>query len=301
MKFLQWFLSFFRMGADTTGTTLTEAVPTIVAAALLELDEGDVVSPLVTQINFTGPGLVHQTPFIRRLTATNTDDLQSEAMDAGSSDETSPSAATVSAYGAYVQLKDLARLASVGDMAATAGQLIGQAIIVKRDSLLTALFSSFVTNQGGPTATGGWAPADLYDAYGSLREAMAPLPYELVVHPLQIWSSTGIISLFDNSSDAIGSAGFGTVGEDWAKYGFSGMALGFRLWVDKNVTRTTTVNGSGCAFSREAMKIAFKRQLMIEIERDAADVADRIVGSEFAGVAIQREKHGNEMQFPKSP
>lgn len=282
--------------ADTTVSTLEECVPTIVAAALLELDEGNVIQPLVTDIPFPGTGVLHQTPFISRITAEADDDLASQAMDSTGSDETSPSAATVSVHGAYIQLNDLAALGSVGDMAAVAGQLIGQCLVVRKDLDLATLFVSLTTNQGSST-TAAIAPADLYDAYGSLRRYHAPLPYHLVLNPQQIWSETGLVVLFDNSTDAIQSHGLGTVGEEFARYGFAGMAMGFNLWSDANIAMDTA-NGSGAAFSRGAIKNVRKRDFQIEIERDATNVANKIVGSEIRGEAILRNKHGNEMQFP---
>ncbi len=280
--------------ADTTVTTLTEAVPTIVASALLELSEGDIVRPLVTNVPFPGPGVVHQTPFIQKLTSEADDALASQALDSGTNDETSPSAATVGVHGAYVQLKEIANLGSVDDMAAVAGKLIGQCIVVRRDLDLVTLFASLSTNQGG--AATNIAPADLYDAYGSLRLYFAPLPYHLILHPQQIWSSVGLISLFDNSADAIQTQGPGTVGEDFARYGFAGMALGFNLWADANIT-LTSYNGSGAAISRQAIKYVLKRGMQFAIEGDAQNVATKIVGTEIWGEAILRNKHGNEMQF----
>jgi len=283
--------------ADTTITTLTECIPTIVSAALLELTEGDVVSSLIENVEFPGAGIIHQTPFVQKLTAEATDDLTSQALDSTTNDETSPSAATVGAHAAYVQLKDLANIGSVNDMAAVAGQLIGQCLVVRKDLDLVTLFASLTTNQGALVNTTRIAPADLYAAYGSLRTYFAPLPYHLVLNPQQIWYTYGLISLFDNSSDAIQTQGPGTVGEDFARYGFAGMALGFNLWADANVSVAVSNLGSGAAFSRQAFKNVTKRGFQIEIERDAADVADRIVGSEFRGEAVLRDKHGNEMQF----
>lgn len=280
---------------DTTTTTLTEAIPTMVSAALLELEEGDIVSPLVTGINFGGqPGIKHQTPFIQHLTAETDDSLAGQALDSGTNDETSPSEASVGVHGAYVQLKDIAQLATIDDMAAVAGTLIGQALVTRKDLDLVTLFSSLTTNQGGSATN--IAPADLYDAYGSLRTYFAPLPYNLVLHPQQIWSSVGLISLFDNSSDAIQTQGPGTVGEDFARMGWAGMALGFSLYADANITLTNN-NGSGAAFSRQAIKLVIKRGLQMEIERDSAEVANKIVGNYIWGEAILRNKHGNEMQF----
>jgi len=284
--------------ADTTTTTLTEAVPTIVAAALLELSEGDIIRPLVTNVNFAGqPGVVHQTPFVQKLTSEADDSLSSQALDSTTSDETSPAEATVGVHGSYVQLKEIAQLATIDDMAAVAGSLIGQSIRVRRDLDLATLFTSFTTNQG--TAIASLAPADLYDAYASLRTYFAPLPYNLVLHPQQIWSSSGLISLFDNSSDAIQTAGPGTVGEDFARMGFAGLALGFSLFSDANIVLTTN-NGSGAAFSRAGIEYVQKRPFRIDIEGDAAEVATRIVGTEMWGESVLRNLHGNEMQFTAS-
>ncbi len=284
---------------STTTTTLAACIPTIVAAALLELDEGNIVQPLVTDVPFPGPGVLHQTPFVARILAESDDSLASQTLESSGSDETSPSAATVGVHGAYVHLKDIAALGSVSDMAAIAGQLIGQCLVKVKDKDLITLFASFTTDQGGPAVTSAMAPADLYDAYGSLRKYFAPLPYNLVLHPSQIWANAGLISLFDNSSDAIGGGGgVGTVTEDFARSGFAGMAMGFTLWADANIVFTTTLTGNGAVFSREAIKNVRKRDFQIEIQRDSTEVADKIVGTEIRGEAILRNLHGNCMQFP---
>lgn len=282
--------------AVTTSSTINETVPTIVASALLELDEGNIVAPLVTDVPFPGPGLTHQTPFIARLTAEADDTLDDQSMESSGSDETSPSTCDVGVHGAYINLKDIATVTSGSDLAALAGQLIGQCLVVRRDLDLITLFTSITANVGAAT-TAAMAPADLYDAYGSLRKNHAPLPYHLVLHPLQIWSGYGLAVLFDNSSDAIQTHGLGTVGEDWARYGFAGMAMGFNLWADANIPWTTAA-GSGCAFSRAAFKNVRKRDFQIEVQREAENVADKIVGSEIRGEAILRNKHGVEFQFP---
>jgi len=280
--------------ADTTTTTLSEAIPIAVSSALLELDEGDVIRPLVTNITLPGAGVRHQTPFIQRLTSEADDSLSSQALDSTTSDETSPSDCTVGVHGSYVQLKDIAALATVDDMMAVAGKLIGQSIVVRRDLDLAALFNSFTTNQGGSSAS--IAPADLYDSYGRLRRYFAPLPYHAVLHPYHIWSSVGVITFFDNSADALQSFGQGSVGEAWTRNGFAGMCLGFNLWADANIPATSDV-GSGACFSREAIKVVFKRFIQFEVERDSPEVANKIVGNEIWGEAILRNLHGQEMEF----
>ncbi len=297
-KLFLYFYNLLMLGADTTTTTLTEAIPTIVDAALVELVEGDVIGPLITNINFAGPGVVHQTPKIAKLTAETDDSSTAQALDSGGyTGEASPSAATVGVHNASVLLKDIASLGSIGDMAAIAGQEIGKCLIVRKEVDLIALFDTLSTNQGTTATSTDLAPADLYDAYGSLRGSYAPLPYELVMGPTQIWSSIGLISLFDNSSDAIQTRGFGTVGEEWARTGFAGMALGFRLWSDGNITADASYIADGIAFSRAVAKNVIKRGFTLEVDRDISEVGTEIVGSDIRGEAILRQKHGNLMSF----
>ena len=287
-----------KRGADeTTSTTMSETGPTIVANALLEMQEGEVVRPLVTNIPFPGPGLVHETPFVVVLTSEADDELANQALDAGGSDETSPSSATVGVHGATVMVKEIAELGSVDNIAAMAGRLIGQCITLRREQDLVAIFTGF-TNQG--SANADITPGDLYDAYASLRTAIAPLPYHLVMHPNNIWSSVGLISLFDNSSDALQSLGIGSVGEDFSRKGFAGMVLGFTLHATAAIT-TTSNNASGAAFSPQAIKYVEKRGLRIDVESDVANVGIQIAGTAIWGESSLRGTWGNEMQFNQQP
>jgi len=282
-----------RGSGETTSTTMAETIPTIVANALLEMQEGEVIRPLVTNIPFPGPGLIHQTPFVTVLTSEADDSLANQAMDTGGTDETSPSAATAGVHGATVMVKEIAELGSVDNLAAMAGRLIGQCITLRREQDLCALFTGW-TNQG--SANVDITPGDLYDAYASLRGAIAPLPYYLVMHPGAIWSSVGLISLFDNSADAIQTQGPGTVGEDWARNGFAGMVMGFSLHASAAITVTSN-NSSGAAFSSQAIKYVEKRGLRIDVQSDVKEVGVQIAGTAIWGEATLRGTWGNEMQF----
>lgn len=284
------------MANETTPTTVTEMIPTIVEAALLELDDGDIIKNLVRNIPFTGPGIVHHTPFITRLTAETDDNLANQELDSGGSDETSPSAATVGAHGATVLLKDLAQMGSVSDLAVAAGQLIGQSLVVQRETDLAALFSSFTPNLGD--ANEDIVAADLYSAYKNLREGQSSFPFNLVVTPGQYWGSVGIITLLQlDATNGIQSHGMGTVGEDIARNGWAGRVLGFDVYTSTNIT-TTSNNASGAAFSRDAIKYVEKRGIQIEVDRQiVGEVGDQITGTGHWGEAILRNKQGVEMQF----
>lgn len=283
---------------QTTTTTMTEAIPVIKEVAMLELDDGRIIAPLVRNVAFPGNGVQHDTPFVRRLTAETDDELTNAAMDTGTSDETSPSSATVGVHGVTVLLKEIAILAQPGDLPAIAGQLIGQAIAKQNDVDLAALFSSFTPNQGD--ANEDIVVADLYAAYKSLRQGNAPRPYNLVVTPGQFWGTVGIATLLETTSGKIQSQALGSVQEDFAREGFTGRILGFDVYTDNNITVTSN-NASGAAFSMDAIKLVVKRGFRLDVDYAAGtsgdEVGTRITGTEMWGEAILRNKHGVEMQF----
>lgn len=280
---------------ETTTTTVTEMIPTIVEAALLELDDGDIIRPLVRNVPFGGqPGITHNTPFITRITAETDDSLANQALDSGGSDETSPSAATVGAHGATVHLKDLAVMGAVSELGVAAGQLIGQCLIVRREADLAALFSSFTPNLG--SANEDVVVGDLYAAYKNLRNGHATFPYNLVVTPGQFWGTAGIITLMETTSGKVQSQALGSVQEDIARNGWTGRILGFDVYTSTNIT-TTSNNASGAAFSRDAIKYVEKRGIMLESDREIVEVGTRITGTGYWGEAVLRNQHAVEMQF----
>lgn len=298
-EWLKWFgfgLGNNRGTGETTTTTMTEAIPTAVSAALLELEEGNIIQPLVRNYAFPGPGIVHSTPIISKLTSESDDSLSNQAIDSGTYTG-SPSQATVGVYGSTVFLKEIAVLGTVDDLMAVAGQLIGQSIVTKKDSVLAALFTSLTQNEGN--ANVAIAPADLFDAYKFLRTNLAPQPYNLVMHPGHIWSSVGMINFFANTADGShfsSGGGVGSVGEDMVRNGFSGRVFGFDLYADANIA-VTSRTGSGAAFSRDAFKYVPKREFRIDVLYSGPEVGWQVSGTEIFGAAVLKNNFGSEMQF----
>lgn len=300
LKYLLWALN--EVGAnETTSTTMTEAIPTAVSAALLEMEELTVIEPLVTTYPFPGPGLVHSTPIISKLTSETDDSLANQAIDSGTYTG-SPSNATVGVFGATVFLKEIAVLGTVDDLMAIAGQLIGQCVMSKKDATLAALLTSFTQNEG--SANANITPGDLFDAYNFLRTRVAPLPYNLVMHPGHIWSGVGMINFFANVADSShfnsAAGGPGTVGDDFVRNGFSGRIFGFDLYADANIVVTSRA-GSGAAFSRTGIKVVPKRAFRIDVLYSGPEVGWQVSGSEMWGDAILKNNFGDEMQFNTSP
>lgn len=284
------------VSSGTTTTTLTECIPTAVASALLVAQEVDIMLPLVTQIAFPGPGVVHNTPFIAVLTAENDQDLANQAID---STTPSVSAATMENTGSTVFLKELAMLGTVDDLMAVAGTLIGRATATARDVALCTLMASFTQNEGA--ANTQIQVSDLFDAYNFLRTKIAPAPLNLVLHPGHIWSSVGLMKLAASTADAnhypyMLAGGVGSVGEDIARNAFAGRMFGFDVYADANVS-VTSRDASGGAFSREAIKYVSKRPFRIDVEHKGEYVGWQVTGSEFFGSAVLRNTFGDEMLF----
>lgn len=303
----KWLNSFFSrfnnrgMAGETTATTMTETIPTAVSSALLEFEEGDIVRPLVANYAFPGPGIVHSTPIVSKLTGESDDSLSNQAMDSGTYTG-SPSNATIVVHGSTVFLKEIAVLGSVDDLMAMAGALIGQSLVTVRDKALTALFTSITQNEG--SANSNIVPQDLFDAYNFLRQNYAPQPYSLVLHPGHIWSSVGINTAFNNTttanfySNAAGVAG--GVGDDITRNGFAGRIFGFDLYADNNIVVTSRA-GSGCAFSRQAFKYVNKRDFRIDVLYSGPEVGWQVSGTNLEGYAVLKNNFADEMQFNTSP
>jgi hypothetical protein len=287
---------------ETTVTTMTEAIPVAVSAALLEIEEGDVIKPLVTNVAFPGPGIVHSTPIISKLVSESDDSLANQEIDSGTYTG-SPSQATVGVHGITVFLKELAVIGTVDDLMAVAGQLIGQGIVTRRDKDLAALFTSITAIEG--TANTDILPSHFFSAFNKLRIQNAPMPYYMVIHPGHIWSAIGITKAFSNVASAnnypyAAAGGPGSVGEDIMRNGFAGKMFGFEIYSDSNLT-VTSRNASGAAFSREAIKYVPKRGFVVDVLRSGPEVGWQVTGSEMWGEAILKNNFGVEMQFNTSP
>lgn len=295
---LLWALNGIGAG-ETTATTMTEAIPTAVSAALLELEEINVIEPLCQRYDFPGPGVVHSTPIISKLTSESDDSLANQAIDSGTYTG-SPSQATVGVYGITVFLKEIAVLGTVDDLMAVAGQLIGQGIASKKDAVLAAAFTSFTQNEG--SANSNLAPGDLFDAYKFLRTNVAPLPYNFVAHPGHIWSGVGMINFFANTADGnhfSSGGGLGSTAENFVSNGFSGRVFGFDLYADANIAVTSRA-GSGAVFSRTGIKYVPKRDFRIDVLYSGPEVGWQVSGTEIWGTAILKNNFGDEMQFNTS-
>ena len=94
-------------------------------------------------------------------------------------------------------------MGAVGDLAVAAGQLIGQALVVRREADLAALFSSFTPNLGD--ANEDIVAGDLHAAFKNIRAGHGLPPYNLVLTPGQFWGTAGLITLVGTTAGRVES------------------------------------------------------------------------------------------------
>ena len=181
--------------AISTSTTLTELIPTIIAAAKFTMQRTDVIRPLVDQYDISKrPGLTLQLPiFAVAGTAGDategTDYSTITTLDSGSG-----TSLTVTMIKHVFQLTDLADLGSQENMATKIGLMLGQAMSSKIGYDLASLFSGFSQTVAGAGTALDTAHFDAAMQY--LRQAFAPGPYIFVGGVKQVWGPKAISKLF---------------------------------------------------------------------------------------------------------
>jgi hypothetical protein len=85
-------------------------------------------------------------------------------------------------YSIRVPIHDEAVLSNANDITSVAGQLVGNAIAAKVDSLIVSNFGNFSGTSND--TTNGISVDDLFSALGALQANAAPAPYSMVEMPL---------------------------------------------------------------------------------------------------------------------
>lgn len=274
--------------AISTTTTLTELLDQAIAEAMLTLQEQEVMRPLVENRSLVGfPGLQMAFPIYDPATAG--DATEDTDYTTTNTVQTTEVVITCSEVVAAAQLTDLALMSTPQNLGTDVGRILGSAIAKKVDEDLVAYFTGFSQTVAG---AGVALTADhLWEARRYLEAAIAAKPYNLVLHPKQVWGPKGLTNLFTNVFE--GSVP-GSVSEDFARNGFSGMVQGFNVYADSNINDDVAAGGdaAGGAFSREAIVYVLKRDLEVEVERDASLRAQEMVATLVKGDGEKRDNHG---------
>tara|TARA_R100000781_G_scaffold94684_2_gene59018 strand:+ start:10174 stop:11037 length:864 start_codon:yes stop_codon:yes gene_type:complete len=198
---------------------------------------------------------------------------------------------TLDMYSIRVPIHDEAVLSNANDITGVSGQLVGNAIAAKVDSLIVANFDNF-SNTSNDTSN-GISVDDIFAALGTLQANSAPGPYAFVHNPRAVYGSYGL------SNDLVTSDQFGgspTSQSDMLKTGFLGTLAGVDVYTTPEISISSN-NAIGACFSKMALGFGYAGQLMrVEVERDAVRLKTDYVGSIFCGSVELADTYGVEMQ-----
>jgi len=198
---------------------------------------------------------------------------------------------TLDMFSIRVPVHDEAVLSNANDITGIAGELVGNAVAAKVDSLIVANFDNFSGTAND--TTNGISVDDLFSALGQLQANAAPAPYSMCHNPRAIYGSLGL------SNDLVTSNQFGgspSSQDDMLRTGFIGTLAGMDIFTSPEISISSN-NAIGAVFSKMAIGFAHAGELMrMEVERDAKKLKTDYIGSIFCGSVELADTYGIELQ-----
>ena len=214
--------------------------------------------------------------------------------------------ATISEHVIASTVSDLVLMGSGDDVEGQAGPALGNAVAAKLDDDLVELGKTFSqTECGAGTAL---ALSHIFGSMRQLRSAGAPMPYNLVLSPKQVWGGKGIISLLHNSAlDTAGSSTTDTAtarpvgmmggkAEEAFSTGYVGSIAGFNIYWSDQIDENVGSGGdaAGFAFSKGGVGLGVGADGLFRIaaERDEMLRATNYVATGFWGEVEIKDAYG---------
>lgn len=265
------------MADEVTASVLSELYANIVQSAIYTLSEQTVIRPLVKNYNMVGsPGLTAQIPIFPSVSAAALTD--GTDITANTAFNTTSVEITCAEKGALVKLTDLGRESAAQDVAVAIGRQLGNAMAVKVDTDLAALFDGFSNSVGSGNTE---ITADLFfKAAAILRNNQAPGQYVSVIHPYQAYA---LKKQLTNAGTTM-SHNLSEVGNAALRDGFVGRLAGIDIFESTVVSGSSAGAYVGAVMSSEALAYVLKRDMRIEEQRDASFRATEYVGTIAYGV-----------------
>lgn len=274
-------------GAGNNGSDL---YTNILQEAIFTAQEQSMMLPLTTVYDISGvAGKTIQVPVYPTVSAsalTETADITSEA-------DVAPTAVTITAseYGVMSVVTDLMKSSAGRNVAADIGRMLGEAIALKQDQTVTALFTGFSTAIGG--TTNELTVELLFEAAARLRAANAPGRLVGVFHPYAMFNLKKVLTQAGYAGTA---TAISDIGNAALRDGFVARVAGIDLYESTAISTTTgagtIVSSIGGIFAPQAIGVAVKKGFDIEVQRDASRRADEIVATATWGVAELVDAYG---------
>ena len=206
--------------------------------------------------------------------------------------------ATISEHVIASTVSDLVLMGSGDDVKGQAGPALGNAVSAKLDDDLVELGKGF--SQTEAAAGTALALSHIFGSMRQLRAAGAPMPYNLVLSPKQVWGAKGIISLLHDDavtgSNAKPMSMMGNKGEEAFSTGYVGSIAGFNVYwsdqIDEDVGRGG--DAAGFAFSQGGIGLGVGAEGLFRIasERDEMLRATNYVATGFWGEIEIKDAYG---------
>ena len=206
--------------------------------------------------------------------------------------------ATISEHVIASTVSDLVLMGSGDDVEGQAGPALGNAVAAKLDDDLVELGKSFSqTECGAGTAL---ALSHIFGSMRQLRSAGAPMPYNLVLSPKQVWGAKGLISLLHDDavtgSNAKPMSMMGNKGEEAFSTGYVGSIAGFNVYWSDQIDENVGSGGdaAGFAFSQGGIGLGVGADGLFRIaaERDEMLRATNYVATGFWGEVEIKDAYG---------
>ena len=206
--------------------------------------------------------------------------------------------ATISEHVIASTVSDLVLMGSGDDVEGQAGPALGNAVAAKLDDDLVELGKSFSQTECG--AGTSLALSHIFGSMRQLRAAGAPMPYNLVLSPKQVWGAKGIISLLHDDavtgSNAKPMSMMGNKGEEAFSTGYVGSIAGFNVYWSDQIDENVSSGGdaAGFAFSQGGIGLGVGADGLFRIaaERDEMLRATNYVATGFWGETEIKDAYG---------
>ena len=206
--------------------------------------------------------------------------------------------ATISEHVIASTVSDLVLMGSGDDVEGQAGPALGNAVAAKLDDDLVELGKAFSQTECG--AGTELALSHIFGSMRQLRAAGAPMPYNLVLSPKQVWGAKGLISLLHDDavtgSNAKPMSMMGNKGEEAFSTGYVGSIAGFNVYWSDQIDENVDSGGdaAGFAFSQGGIGLGVGADGLFRIaaERDEMLRATNYVATGFWGEVEIKDAYG---------
>ncbi len=284
--------------ALTNTSTAAGGLGRTIGDAVIAFNHVNVMYPLVT-VQQAAQGSNHvQFSDWTKLTSGNVTAATQATTTTAVAITTAAKTATISEHVIASTVSDLVLMGSGDDVEGQAGPALGNAVAAKLDDDLVELGKGFSqTECGAGTAL---ALSHIFGSMRQLRSAGAPMPYNLVLSPKQVWGAKGIISLLHDDavtgSNAKPMSMMGNKGEEAFSTGYVGSLAGFNIYWSDQIDEDVSSGGdaAGFAFSKGGVGLGVGADGLFRIaaERDEMLRATNYVATGFWGEVEIKDAYG---------